>query len=78
MAHWVTGEFGFLFPLHLRLRRFLRVNKIEEGLSHRITRFLHYTYHERSDPPFFLGDGGEGRRRKLGRLGEGLKAGGWG
>ena len=38
------------------------MNKIEEGLSHRITRFLHYTYHERSDENFlgdFL-DGGEG------------------
>eukprot|EP00435_Cladocopium_sp_Y103_P010977 s954_g2.t2 len=30
------------------LRRFLRVNHIPENLSHRITRFLHYTYHERT------------------------------
>eukprot|EP00434_Breviolum_minutum_P024619 symbB.v1.2.021740.t1/scaffold1878.1/size97411/1 len=45
-----TQQFGML-------RRFLRVNKIEEGLSHRITRFLHYTYHERSsqtDEPYIL------------------------
>ena len=27
------------------LRRFLRVHHIEGNLSHRITRFLHYTYH---------------------------------
>eukprot|EP00434_Breviolum_minutum_P014748 symbB.v1.2.013003.t1/scaffold911.1/size153015/1 len=30
------------------LRRFLRVHHIEGNLSHRITRFLHYTYHERT------------------------------
>lgn len=45
---WVILSFQCCFdPQKLRLRRFLRVNKIEEGLSHRITRFLHYTYHQR-------------------------------
>ena len=32
-----TQQFGLL-------RRFLRLNKIPEGLGSRVTRFLHYTY----------------------------------
>jgi hypothetical protein len=39
MVH--PGRFGLL-------RRFLRVNKIPDGLGQRVTRFLHFTYHERS------------------------------
>ena len=39
MVH--PGRFGLL-------RRFLRVNKIPDSLGQRVTRFLHFTYHERS------------------------------
>ncbi|CAK9027299.1 unnamed protein product [Durusdinium trenchii] len=45
-----TQQFGLL-------RRFLRMNKISENLGQRITRFLHYTYHQRSanvDDPYIL------------------------
>eukprot|EP00435_Cladocopium_sp_Y103_P009155 s4814_g2.t1 len=39
------------------LRRFIRVNKIPDGLGQRVTRFLHFTYHERSansEDPYIL------------------------
>lgn len=45
-----TQQFGLL-------RRFLRVNKIPDGLGSRITRFLQYTYHQRetnSHDPYIL------------------------
>eukprot|EP00913_Durusdinium_trenchii_P030775 g28823.t1 len=45
-----TQQFGLL-------RRFLRLNKIPEGLGSRVTRFLHYTYQERalnSGDPYIL------------------------
>ena len=45
-----TQQFGLL-------RRFLRVNKIQDGLAQRITRFLHFNYHERtanSEDPYIL------------------------
>ena len=45
-----TQQFGLL-------RRFLRTNHIEENLSQRITRFLHYTYHQRTanvEDPYIL------------------------
>ncbi|CAK9063243.1 unnamed protein product [Durusdinium trenchii] len=45
-----TQQFGLL-------RRFLRTSQVHDGLSQRVTRFLHYTYHERmanSDDPYIL------------------------
>eukprot|EP00913_Durusdinium_trenchii_P032883 g30783.t1 len=45
-----TQQFGLL-------RRFLKTNHIEENLSQRITRFLHYTYHQRTanvEDPYIL------------------------
>eukprot|EP00435_Cladocopium_sp_Y103_P036893 s2224_g9.t1 len=45
-----TQQFGLL-------RRFIRVNKIPDGLGQRVTRFLHFTYHERSansEDPYIL------------------------
>lgn len=45
-----TQQFGLL-------RRFIRVNKIPENLGQRVTRFLHFTYHERSansEDPYIL------------------------
>lgn len=33
------------------VRRFIRVNQIPSSLGDRVTRFLHYTYHERDAVP---------------------------